>query len=222
MREETIGRARPLGPTIYALLEWPTMRPRYVGKTIGWVGERHKAHISEAKRGGKRPVSRWLREEIEAGRPAVVKHLEWLRADENVAARERHWIALYRAEYPDLLNVTAGGEGPSLIPSSALSFDCEQCGRRFSRKLSAVEKGNNRFCSRPCYKASLKGVSRPVPVSCKVAGVAAAAAKRRAQTHCKRGHPLSGDNLFRNSAGSRGCKECRRIHSRTHRSKANG
>lgn len=221
-REEQIGRARPLGPTIYALLEWPTMRPRYVGKTIGWVGARHKAHLSEAKRGGHRPVLRWLREQMEAGRPAVVKHLEWLRPDDNVAARERYWVAVYRAEYPDLLNVTAGGEGPGAIHSGALSFDCEQCGSSFSRKLSAVEKGHNRFCSRACYKASLRGVSRPVSDACKVAGVEAAATARRARTHCKRGHPLSGDNLFRNSAGGRGCKECRKIHKATYRSKANG
>ena len=39
---------------------------------------------------------------------------------------------------------------------------------------------------------------------------------------CSRNHPLSGDNLFLTSGGSRGCKACRRIHKATHRSKANG
>lgn len=31
------------------------------------------------------------------------------------------------------------------------------------------------------------------------------------KTHCKRGHPLSGDNLAINSEGSRLCRECRRM-----------
>ena len=40
--------------------------------------------------------------------------------------------------------------------------------------------------------------------------------------HCKRGHPLSGDNLFRTTAGSRGCKQCRRLHKLTYRARQNG
>lgn len=51
--------------------------------------------------------------------------------------------------------------------------------------------------------------------------VAAAAAEKSARTHCKRGHPLSGDNLFTTSQGSRGCKECRKIHKATYLGKIN-
>lgn len=36
-------------------------------------------------------------------------------------------------------------------------------------------------------------------------------ASRRAQTHCKRGHPLFGDNLKINSQGYRTCKTCKRV-----------
>ncbi len=36
-------------------------------------------------------------------------------------------------------------------------------------------------------------------------------ATRRALTHCKRGHPLSGDNLFIDKKGSRVCRECTRM-----------
>ena len=32
---------------------------------------------------------------------------------------------------------------------------------------------------------------------------------RPCQTHCKHGHPLSGDNLYLSPKGSRGCKKCR-------------
>jgi hypothetical protein len=49
--------------------------------------------------------------------------------------------------------------------------------------------------------------------------VAAAAAARRAQTHCKRGHELSGNNLYVNPKGLRTCKECRKIHKANHRHK---
>ena len=37
-------------------------------------------------------------------------------------------------------------------------------------------------------------------------------ASRRAQTHCKRGHPLFGDNLRINTQGYRGCRTCHRAH----------
>ena len=35
-------------------------------------------------------------------------------------------------------------------------------------------------------------------------------AKEARQTHCKRGHPLMGDNLYSDSDGSRGCRACRK------------
>lgn len=46
-----------------------------------------------------------------------------------------------------------------------------------------------------------------------VSEVEAAATARRAQTHCKRGHPLSGPNLYITRQGTRYCK----IHKRNHR-----
>jgi 5-methylcytosine-specific restriction endonuclease McrA len=49
----------------------------------------------------------------------------------------------------------------------------------------------------------------------------AAAKKRSEQTHCKRGHQLSGDNLFITSLGARGCRECRKIHKHAYISKNN-
>lgn len=35
-----------------------------------------------------------------------------------------------------------------------------------------------------------------------------------AKTHCKRGHPLSGENLMRNSSGCRQCRTCQRLAQR--------
>jgi hypothetical protein len=39
-------------------------------------------------------------------------------------------------------------------------------------------------------------------------------ARKARQTHCKNGHPLSGDNLYRNSQGNRGCRTCRKEYHR--------
>ena len=47
-------------------------------------------------------------------------------------------------------------------------------------------------------------------------GVIAAAKRKHEQQTCKRGHDLSGDNLFMTSQGKRGCKSCRKIHKQTY------
>lgn len=39
------------------------------------------------------------------------------------------------------------------------------------------------------------------------------------KTHCNRGHPYSGDNLYVGPGGSRYCKTCRRDYSRKYREK---
>lgn len=220
---------------IYALCE-PDFTPRYVGKTIRYLHERHKAHIAAAKRPNPRlPVHRWMRKRMAAHDWLVIRLLEYVPAGEDWAAREKYWIHKYREEGRSLLNLTDGGEGlPGLIFSvehknniaasirTGATFSCESCGTDFWRKNSAINKGNCRFCSRACYAKSLRGVSRPVSLACKAAGIQAAALSRAAKTHCKRGHPLSGENLFLTSNNARGCKACRKIHKITYRSRHNG
>lgn len=46
----------------------------------------------------------------------------------------------------------------------------------------------------------------------KAAAILRAKKKMEAQTHCKYGHPFSGDNLVIHKNGTRGCKECRKRH----------
>lgn len=235
MRVEHIGRATQQITAIYALCEFPSWRPRYIGKTVQYLHQRHKAHIRDARRGGKRPVNYWLRKQIASGQRLAIKLLEYVPAGEDWSARERHWIAAYRAEHADLLNICDGGEGlPGLnfTPehrakiAAALRagnlFSCEICDKQFWRKPKEIKLGNCRFCSRACYAKSLKNVPRAVPSETTRRGIVAAAKARRSKTHCKRGHPLSGENLFINHAGSRGCKECRKIHKSNYRSKFHG
>lgn len=44
----------------------------------------------------------------------------------------------------------------------------------------------------------------------------------RALTHCRRGHPLSGVNLYIDKRGRRDCCECRRARKRAHWAKTRG
>lgn len=168
MRVETIGRATR-NVTIYALCEYPSWTPRYVGKTTQAVGQRHKAHIRDAKRGGHRPVSFWLRKQIAGGKWLAVKHLEWLTTADDWEAREKFWIAKFRAEFGNLLNLTDGGEGThghqfsqehkgriAAALRTGSHFNCQSCGSKFWRKRYAIERGQNKFCSRACSNRRAK------------------------------------------------------------------
>lgn len=169
MRVETIGDATV---RIYALCEYPSWEPRYIGKTTQQLHERHKAHIRDAKRGAKRPVCYWLRKQIADGRRLAIKLIEY--AGEDWAERERHWIATYRS--PRLLNLTDGGEGLSghkfsqehkdkiaaaLRTGSTLS--CLQCSQSFWRKANQIQNGDCKFCSRSCYFIWQRGKPKRMP-----------------------------------------------------------
>lgn len=229
-RKETLAE----GTTIYALCQpidrWITGPVRYVGKTIGTPWHRVRSHIYAAKRGGTLPVHRFLRK---YGEPYHIKHLEWIPRGQDWADRERFWIKKFRDEGNRLLNVTDGGEGLaghqfSLAHRNKIAaarrrgatFECESCSEKFWRKPRDIKAGDCRFCSRGCYQSWQRGRTKPVSPICTKRGLAAAAALKAAQTHCKRGHLLGGDNLFRTSSGARGCKECRKIHKRTYREKS--
>jgi len=167
-RVEQIGNAtRPTA--IYALCEWPSEVPRYVGKTTQYIVDRHKAHIRDAMRGGRRPVHYWLRKRIAHGCTAI-RLIEFVPRGEDWAARERYWIERYRADGHNLLNLTNGGEGLSghkfskehreRIASKLRTggtFACLQCGSTFWRKRHQIAKGQNKFCSRACSNTYNKG-----------------------------------------------------------------
>lgn len=228
----TIGRAGR-GTAIYCFEEHDG-EVRYVGKTTQYLIDRRKAHLRPSVINGKLPVNRWLKKR-RASCGFVTRLIEHVPPGGDWAARERHWIAHYRQDGHRLLNLTDGGDGLAghtfspehrakiaVALRTGADFSCETCGDTFWRKRRDIAKGNCRFCSRACYAKSLKGVPRPVPRSTVERGVSAAAAKRNAQTQCKRGHPLSGENLFRTAAGSRGCKECRRLHKIAYRERQRG
>lgn len=170
-RVEQIGDATK-AVAIYALCEYPSWMPRYVGKTTQYVHERHKAHIRAAKRGARLPVHYWIRKKIAAGERLAVRVLEHVQGD-LWAKREAEWIARFQADGFPLLNLTAGGEGlaghtftrehrdkiAARLRTGA-HFSCLVCGTEFWRKASAVARGHNKFCCRKCANQYNKGGHR--------------------------------------------------------------
>ena len=69
----------------------------------------------------------------------------------------------------------------------------------------------NRACVNPAHM-------EPVTLRENILRGESSAAKNARKTHCKRGHPLSGENLYR-FGGSRSCRECqqRRVREYTER-----
>jgi hypothetical protein len=47
-------------------------------------------------------------------------------------------------------------------------------------------------------------------------------AQNSLKTHCKRGHPLSGSNLYVHPTGKRQCRQCLRLHWRNHDNRRRG
>ena len=91
-----------------------------------------------------------------------------------------------------------------------VSLRCDECDVLFERRQSDIMKwarrsGQKIFCGRPCLG---KYVGRTYGVS------ALQAYQGRTQSHCKRGHPLSGPNLYVDPSGKHQCRACRAQRSR--------
>jgi hypothetical protein len=206
--------------TIYALSEGKGEPPRYVGKTALWLRERYRGHLYDARKGYRRPVCLWVRRLLLSGKEPYLKWLEQVGPSADWEERERYWISKFREEGCNLLNLTDGGEGQhglratplqrarcSLRQRTKQARKCRACAKKFWRKQYQVAAGYDKFCSRRCHDDHRRGRHKPVPESC----TAASAAARRAKTHCKRGHPLSGDNIYIYGSphkAKRTCKQC--------------
>jgi hypothetical protein len=220
--------ADPRETTIYALCE-TDWTPRYVGKTVQPLRERITRHISSGRR-AKLPIERWVKKH---GRISmIVARLETVPAGGDWAAREIYWIKRFRDEGANLLNLTDGGEGhlgrkksKDEIERTAeklrkgKNVNCLNCSTSFWVKPHIIRGGDGKYCSRSCYHSH--GNSKPKPISESTREAARLATKARfaSQTHCKRGHLLSGDNLYKNRKGSRVCKACRKIHKKNFRAR---
>lgn len=203
-------------------------RVRYIGKTRNDLASRLRQHRSDARRKARLPVHRWMRKEgVETIRIVLLETVD----ESQWVGAERTWI---QALGPvDLLNLAKGGEG---WPGGGFSAEhrkaiseslkrgrfipCQMCGGPMWVPPSL--EGKRKFCKAACRHESDKGKQwgnshprqhnrPPTPQA-----VAAAAAKRRATTHCPAGHPYAGENL-RVSNGRRHCRACARQHAANYR-----
>ena len=68
----------------------------------------------------------------------------------------------------------------------------------------------------------LSQILKSAGMSSALTATEAAARVRRAKTHCKRGHPLSGDNLRINTNGGRICIQCNKANALARKTKKDG
>jgi hypothetical protein len=155
---------------IYALCEFPSQKPRYVGKTVRSLMARLKSHRQVALKNPRLPVGRWLAKRERESVQICIKWLETVPAGADWAAREAYWISKFRADGEAILNLTDGGEGlpghkfsiehkqkiASALRTGA-NFSCIRCGSNFYRKASAISLGQNKFCSRSCGNKHNRG-----------------------------------------------------------------
>lgn len=131
----------------------------YVGTTTQDLKRRIKAHLIDAVGGSVLPFHKWI---IANNLSFDVEIVDAVLADERHEV-EKKWVSRFSC----LLNVTDGGPGMSghkfkgtdhaAKISEAIktgkTFTCLRCGAPFWRKLSAIKKAHNKFCSRNCSNA---------------------------------------------------------------------
>ena len=92
---------------IYVLKHPDTLEVRYVGKTVKRLCERIGNHITNAK-SSKHNVhlSNWILKLLSEGKKPIIELIE--ECEHSVwQEREKYWIS----QYPNLINLTAGGDG---------------------------------------------------------------------------------------------------------------
>lgn len=191
---------------------------RYVGKTVRDVAGRLRTHRSHAKACSALPVHRWLRKHS----PHVVGVvLEEVPADGDWSVIEQAWIKALRSSN-GLLNILNGGEGAHEVVftperrakiSAALKrgkwVPCVECGTPRWTIPSQEKRGHGLLCSRAC-RSAVDRRKPPPPNRFTPQALAAAAAKRKAITHCPQGHAYEGANLRETPTGRRVCRACAR------------
>ena len=91
------------------------------------------------------------------------------------------------------------------------SLICEHCRKQFDEFKWRTRQRKVRFCSPECYHAMPRSEAHKAAMQ--------RSHRNARKTHCKNGHPLSGDNLHVTTTGARQCKKCRRESLRRWRAK---
>lgn len=208
---------------IYALFDMNDGRVRYVGKTVQSIEQRVRGHRNSNS--AHLPVVRWAKKTKTNIGYAVLQELG---PAESWQSAERYWIAFYRSIYPDLLNTGSGGEGWTAGSFSAAHREAISAGKKRGAFIPCAtcaapiwkipSMKNKRFCSRDCLIAWEKSNPRKTRVGAPVEAIKAAAIKRKAITHCPRGHAYLGRNVAERN-GRRYCRTCQKAASAAYRSR---
>ena len=94
---------------IYLFVDPRDQRIRYVGKSKDPLTRYHQ-HLRPEERSSHYPVARWIKKLQQLGIFPEMHLIECV-LDKDYEVREKFWIQHYRNMYPDLLNITDGGEG---------------------------------------------------------------------------------------------------------------
>ncbi|QZA06503.1 NUMOD3 motif protein [Mycolicibacter heraklionensis] len=107
----------PGGGLIYGVRLRSDSRYRYVGLTTKRAQVRLCQHLKEAAAGRKTPFYDWLRKQDRDS--VIVDQLDWTDDLDELGEAEIAWIALLRHEGHPLLNIAAGGLGPTGVEWTA-------------------------------------------------------------------------------------------------------
>ena len=110
---------------------------RYVGMTVGQLGERRRAHRKVARKGDPTRRGAWTRSVLARGGDIVIVQLargDWTQTE--AWDLEREWIARLRADGADLTNMTSGGGGARDLP--------EDLRRQMSIKAGGTLRGRKK------------------------------------------------------------------------------
>lgn len=93
---------------------------------------------------------------------------------------------------------------------------CHTCHNPMCVNPEHLYAGTKKQNTQDMMRAGRHGAHSPQHRQGYVDRIVAVNAKRRAQTHCKHGHPLSGDNLYVSTKGYRSCRTCVRALQRAY------
>lgn len=129
----------PLGSADGGLIYGVRLRsdPRYrdVGLTTKSSQVRLRQHLKEAAAGRKTPFYDWLRKQDRDN--VIVDQLDWADGLNELGEAEIAWIALLRHEGQPLLNIAAGGLGPTGVEWTAETREAARI-RSTGRKVSVL------------------------------------------------------------------------------------
>ena len=190
---------------IYTLTDPRDERVRYVGKTAN-PGRRLRSHLSSAKCKGKTVKDAWVRELLALGLEPVLSVVS-VSSEANWRDDEIRTIA----QYADVTNQCLHGDGTTPRTEEWLQrLSASGLGKKRSPEIRAAKREQ-------CLKRVENGCKRGHPWTeentgyemngkhrrCRKCNAARARERRirlglnkgRQQTYCRKGHPLSGENL---------------------------